>query len=64
MSRQKPRDVVSLDQLQGIANFQHVTVEAKVTCAGDVVHVKDLTKQDFVIIDATVGWSKKIISSL
>lgn len=59
-------DIITLDELRGIANFQRVSVRVKVIVAEEPVTVKNgLVKQEYVVADATgsckvVTWEKDI----
>ena len=44
---------INLEELPQLSNFQNVSVKIKVTDVHDVVKVKDLTKQEYSIADAT-----------
>lgn len=46
-------DVVTLDELPQLANFERVSVQVKVVTECDASKVKDLTKQEYIIADAT-----------
>ena len=59
------RPLITLDQLSECINFQQVSVQIKVLCITEVIHVtsqenKQLNKQECVIADAT-GSSKIIL---
>ena len=44
---------INLEELPQLSNFQNVSVKIKVTDVHNVVKVKDLTKQEYSIADAT-----------
>ena len=46
-------DEITLEQLWGLDNYRRVTVTVKVIHAKEVVQVKGLSKQDYIIGDAS-----------